>query len=174
MPLPNISSLDDYGGAKANYASVTDPTTDEDAADRNRYVCDVAMMGHTAPRAYVRFVTVNGGAPTDPASNVHDAMWGSSVSVKPVVARTGEGVWTVTWPTSVDDELTSEDAALGGGVTHTVNIRTAFAQAAPTATPTLVHVLPKVTAANVVTVYGYLANGTADDIPGSTVTVVIW
>jgi hypothetical protein len=174
MPLPDISSLDDVGGPKANYAPVTDPTTDEDAVDRNRYVCDVVMMGHTAPRAFVRFVAVNGANPTDPVTNVHDAMWGSSVGVKPVVARTGEGVWTVTWPETVDDELTAEDASLGGGEEHTVNIRVAIAQATPVIGGVLKHAVAEVTSANVVTVYGFLANGTADDIAGATITVVIW
>lgn len=173
MPLPDISSIDDFGGAKANYAPVTDPTTDEDAADRNRYACDVAMMGHTAPRGFVRFVAVNGAAPTDPASSAHDALWGSDVTVKPVVARSSEGVWTVTLPTTVDDELTTEDATLGGGETHTVNVRAAVAQATPVA-GVLKHAVAEVTSANVITVYGYTAGGTADDITGSTVTVVYW
>jgi hypothetical protein len=173
MPLPDISSIDDVGGAKANYAPVTDPTTDEDAADRNRAFCDVAMMGHTAPRGFVRFVAVDGADPDDPASSVHDALWGSAVGVKPVVANTGEGVWTVTLPSTVDDELTLEDAALGGGETHTVNVRPAFAQATAVA-GVLVHAVAEVTSANVITVRGYLANGTADDIAGSTVTVIYW
>lgn len=173
MPLPDISSIDNYGGPKANYAPVTDPTTDEDAADRNRYACDVAMMSHTAPRGFVRFVTTNGAAPTDPASNVHDAVWGSAVGVKPAVARTGEGVWTVTLPATVDDELTPEAASLGGGVTHTVNVRTAIAQATAVA-GVLVHAVAEVTSANVITVRGFTAAGTADDITGSTITVVYW
>lgn len=174
MPLPDISSIDDFGGPKANYAPVTDPTTDEDAADRNRYACDVAMMGHTAPRGFVRFVTTNGAAPTDPASNVHDALWGSAVGVKPVVARSAEGVWTVTLPTTVNDELTLEAAAaLGGGETHTVNVRTAIAQATAVA-GVLVHAVAEVTSANVITVRGFTAAGTADDITGSTVTVIYW
>lgn len=172
MPLPNISSLDDFGGPKANYAPITDPTTDEDAADRNRAFCDVAMMGHTAPRAFVRFVAVDGATPTEPA-NAHDAMWGSSVSVKPAVSRLGEGVWQITWPTTVNDELTPEDEALGGGETHTVNIRAAIAQATPVG-GVLKHASAVVASANTVVVYGYLANGTADDIAGSIVTVVIW
>lgn len=173
MPLPSISSIDNYGGPKANYAPVTDPTTDEDAADRNRYVCDVAMMGHSAPRGFVRFVAADGADPSDPASNVHDAMWGSSVSVKPAVARTGEGVWTVTLPTTVDDELTTEDASLGGGETHTVNVRAAVAQATAVA-GVLVHAVAELTSANVITVRGFTAAGTADDIAGSTITVVYW
>ena len=173
MPLPDISSLDDFGGPKANYAPVTDPTTDEDAKHRNRYACDVAMMGHTAIRGWVRFVAANGAAPSDPASNVHDALWGSSVGVKPVVARTGEGVWTVTMPTSVSDELTSEEAALGGGETHTLNLRGAIAQATAVG-GALKHAVAEVTSANVVTVRGFDAAGTADDIAGSTITVVYW
>lgn len=171
MPLPDISSIDDLGGPKANYAPITDPTTDEEAADRNRYVCDVAMMGHTAPRGFVRFVAVDGAAPTDPASSVHDALWGSDVAVKPVVARTGEGVWTVTLPATVDDELTVEDAVLGGGEEHTVNVRAAIAQATAVA-GVLKHAVAEVTSANVITVRGFNAAGTADDIAGSTITVV--
>lgn len=173
MTLPDISSLDDVGGPKANYAPITDPTTDEDAADRNRIFCDVAMMGHSAPRGFVRFVAVNGGAPTDPASSVHDAMWGSTVGVKPVIARTGEGIWTATWPATVDDELTVEDASLGGGETHTVNIRAAFAQATAVS-GVLKHAVAELTSANSITIRGFLANGTADDIAGSTITVVFW
>lgn len=173
MPLPAISSLSDYGGALQDYAPVTDPTTDESAKYRNRYACDVAMMTHTAPRGFVRFVAVDGAAPSDPASNVQDAMWGSSASVKPVVARTGEGTWTVTLPVSVEDELTPEDESAGGGETHTTNLRFGFAQATPVA-GVLKHAVAEVTGANVLTVYGFLANGTADDIAGSTITVVYW
>lgn len=166
-------SIDSYGGPKANYSVVTDPTTDEDAAHRNRYVCDVGMMMLTAPRGFVRFVTANGATPSDPVSNVHAALWGSAVGVKPVVARTGEGVWTVTLPATVGDDLTLEGEELGGGVTHTVSVRAAIAQASPVA-GVLKHAVADVTSANVITVYGYLANGTADDIPGSTVTVLYW
>lgn len=173
MPLPNISSLDDYGGPIKNYGSVLNPETDEDAKFRNRYACDVAMIGHTVARAWMRFVAVDGGAPTDPASNVHDALWGNAVGVKPVPARTGEGIWTCTWPTTVNDELTVEDVALGGGETHSVNFRFAFAQAT-TVGGVIKHVIAEVTSPNVVTVRGFLANGTADDIAGSTITVIAW
>jgi hypothetical protein len=173
MPLPDISSLSSFGGALQNYAGVTDPETDEDAKYRNRYACDVAMLGHTGARALVRFVAANGAAPTDPSDFVHDALWGDDVAVKPTVERAGEGVWTVTWPDTVDDELTSADETLGGGETHAVNIRATMAQASPVA-GVLKHAVAEVTSPYVVTVYGYLANGTADDIAGSTITVLIW
>lgn len=174
MPLlPDISSFDDYGNAIANYSPVTDPTTDEDAKFRNRYVADTSAMVRTSPKAFVRFVAVDGAAPTDPATYVHDAQWGNAVGVKPTVARTGEGTWTVTFPTTVNDALTLLDASLGGGVTHSVSIRFAVAQATAVS-GVLKHAVAEVTSANVVTVRGFLANGTADDIAGSTITVLIY
>lgn len=173
MPLPDISSLDAYGGPIADYSPVTDPTTDEAAKFRNQYVCDVAALGHTGARALVRFLALDNANPTDPTGFVHDAMWGNASGVKPVIARTGEGVWTVTFPSTVQSELTPESEALGGGVSHTVNIRDAWAKATPVS-GVLKHASAVVTSANVVTVYGYLANGTADDLLGSIISVIIW
>lgn len=173
MPLPDISSLASYGGAMSNYSAVVDPTTDEDAKYRNRYACDVAMMGHTAARAICRFTAANGSNPSDPTGFVHDALWGSLVAVKPTVARTNEGIWTVTWPSTVDDELTDEDASIGGGVTHSVSIRTAIAQGTAVA-GVLKHAVAEVTSSTVVTVRGFLADGTADDIAGSIITVIAY
>lgn len=173
MPLPDISSLDDLGSALRNYAKVTDPTTDEDVKFRNRYVADVAALGHTGARALVRFVAVDGADPTDPVGFVHDAMWGSLSGVKPVVRRANEGIWTVTFPSVVDDELTTFDESVGGGITHTVNIRDAWAKATAVS-GVLKHASAEVTSANVVTVRGFLANGTADDIAGSTISLLIW
>lgn len=164
-----IRRLDDYGGPMANYADVVDPNTDEDAKFRNRYACDTAMLTHVSPVAIFRFITVAGGAPTEPTF-VHDARWGNSAFVKPIVARTGTGVWTVTWPSLVDDDMTQFDPSVGGGVQHSVNFRTAEARATPVA-GVLKHAAATVTAPNIITVNGYLANGTADDIAGSTVTV---
>lgn len=168
-----IRSLDDYGGPIADYAAVVDPTTDEAAHFRNRYACDAAMATHTQPLALASFVAVNGANPTDPTDFVHDAKWGDSNPYKPVVARTGEGIVTLTWPTTVQDSLTLLSASLGGGVTHTVNFRRAFAQAHALA-GVLGHAVAEVTAPNVVTVRTFLANGTPDDLPGYTVNVVVW
>lgn len=168
-----IRSLDDYGGPIANYAPVKDPTTDEDCKFRNRYACDLAMLTHTGAVALVSFVGVNGGNPTDPTGFVHDARWGSSNPVKPTVVRTGEGVWTVTYASTFNDELTLEDPSLGGGATISTNFRRANASTEPLA-GVLTHARATVTSPNVVTVYGFLANGTADDLTGVTITAWIW
>jgi hypothetical protein len=168
-----IRSLDDYGGALANYASVVDPTTDEDAKFRNRAMCDTGMLTHTGCLAIASFVAVNGASPTDPTDFVHDARWGNGVAVKPVVARTAEGVVTFTFPTTVSDDLTAKPAALGGGVTWSTNFRRAFAQAQALA-GVLGHAAAEVTSPNVLTVRTFLANGTADDLPGYTITVWAW
>lgn len=172
--LPAITSLNGLGGAIKNYADPVDPTTDEHVKFRNWYVTDVAAMGHTAARAMRSFVGVNGADPTDPASGfVHDALWGSTGPLKPPVARTGEGIWTVTWPTTVNTEMFGEDVERGGGAatsTIAVSLRRAWAQVECT-DGTLRHATAEVTAANVVKVRGYLANGTPDDLTGATITV---
>jgi hypothetical protein len=156
--LPDVDSLSTYGGAKEDYAPVEDYTTDEAAAHRNLYAANVAAMTHTATRAWVSFVG-NASSATDPASNIHDAVWGNGVSVKTTNARTGTGVWTLTWPTSVTDEL---------GVSHAVNLRRAWASVEGS-TPYLVTVTP--TSSNVLTVRIFNTSGTANDAAGVTINV---
>lgn len=172
--LPDVDSLNTYGGAISNYAAVVDPDVDEDAVFRNRYAGNVAMMTQTAVRAMVSFVGVTGATPTDPGSGfIHSAVWGAGVAVKPTVARTGTGIWTVTWPATVDSELTGALASQGGGTTHTVNLRRADAFVEISGA-TWVDATARVTAANVVEVRGWTAGHALDDLNGTTVTVVAW
>jgi hypothetical protein len=166
----DVLSLEAFGGAKKNYSPIVDPEVDEDAVAINRLKDAVAGSTHTLVRAIRSFVGVNGADPTDPPSGfVHDSVWGDTAPVKSTVARTGEGVWTVQWPATVDSELTSEDADRGGGVQYTVNLRRAWAQVE--CAGTLCHATAKVTSANTVEVRGWLANGTADDLTGLIITV---
>ncbi len=161
--LPGTSSLDSYGGALQNYAPVEDPTTDEDAAYRNQYAADTAMMTVTAPRAFVSF-TGHASTPGDPASGfVHAALWGSGPDVKPVVTHVGTGHYLITYPATVDDLLNIE---------HTLNFRRAVAQVE--CAGVIKHACAEVTSANTVTVYTALANGTLDNLAGVTITCVIW
>ena len=171
--LPDVDSLNTYGGARSDYAPVVDPVTDESAVFRNRYAANVAMMTQTVPRAMRSFVGATGATPTDPVSGfVHAALWGSGASVKPTMARTALGVWTVTFPTTVSSELTSALTSQGGGLTHTVNFRRALAQVE--CAGTLYHATAKVIAANVIEVRGWTGAAAADDLNGLTVTVWGW
>jgi hypothetical protein len=157
--LPGVDSLADYGDAKSDYAPVEDPTTDESAEHRNLYAANVAAMTQTAPRAIYRFIG-HGTTPTDAASNVHYAVWGNDVDVKPAVAHSATGVYTVTWDTTVTDELLEE---------HTVNLVDGWANVNGT---TAYHV--QVTCSvNVATIYVFDMAGAANDAVGATIAVYV-
>lgn len=112
MALPDKASLSGtYGGPYANSKDVDDPTTDVDAGAGNQFLCDTAMATHTVRRAWVIWtgITYTSGTmvivPDD-----HEALWGSGTSVRPLVEQTSAGVYRVTWPTSVNDELAEPHA----------------------------------------------------------------
>lgn len=173
MTLPEKTSFSAYGGPKNNYAAVVDPTVEVEAAHHNSFVSDTAAMTHTAVRAMRSFVGVDGGAPTDPLDGfVHDAVWGDAPAVKPAVARVTEGVWDLTWPTTVQPELSSATEAQGGGRVFTVNFQRALAQV-ESLDGSFKLAAAKVTAPNVVRVYGY-ALTTLDDLAGLTINVWAW
>lgn len=119
--LPDKMSLAEVGGPLSNYSDVVDPTTDEDAAWRNKYVANVAMMSHTITRAAVSFLGTTGGATAIASPDtgfVHDSLWGDAAGVKPVGSYVQTGVYVFGWATQVSDEL---------GVNHDLNIRRAWA-----------------------------------------------
>lgn len=159
MTFPAIDSLDTYGGAKANYAPIVDPTTDRDADDANQAYASTAAMTHTATQAWARFVT-SATTPTLAVTNSNDAAWGNSAPDQPTPGRSSTGVFTLTWPTTVVDEL---------GVTHTVNLRWARASIEGSSLGGFVQCA--VTAPNVVTVYTFNTSFSANDLVGKTVFV---
>ena len=159
MTLPAIDSLATVGGAKSNYAPIEDQTTDEDAEHRNIYAADAVAATQTNIRAIYRFIG-HGTTPTDAASNVHYAVWGNDADVKPVVAHSATGVYTVTWDTEVTDELGEE---------HTVNLVDGWANVNGA---TAYHV--QVTCAvNVATVRVFDMAGAANDAVGVTFAVYV-
>lgn len=117
MTLPDIASINTYGGILTDAFPVEDPTTDRSADDSNDAYADVAGLTHTGIRAWVSFIG-NATTPTDPVINVHDATWGNDSGVKPTVTRNSSGVYTIQWPTTVEDELEN---------TKTLNLRRAWA-----------------------------------------------
>lgn len=160
MPnLPDIPTLaDDLGGVLENYAPVEDPVTDLDAGFDNSSRCNIAMMSHTAPRSWARItLAATTGALVLVA---HDAMWGNALAVAPALARTSAGIFTLTYPATVDDELGDE---------HTVNFRDAWANHRLTSAALFLNVVR--TSANVLTLYVRDAAGALTDSVGTNVAV---
>jgi hypothetical protein len=166
MTLPSKDSLETYGGAMSNYSDPVDPTTDEDAAWRNKYAANVAMMTHTVTRGARSFLGTTGGATgiADPSSGfVHDAVWGDSAGVKIVASYVQTGVYELTAPATVSDEL---------GTTHTLNIRRAWGNV-DSSDGTLRIANAKPSAAQRMTVYTYQANASGQLLPSQLVGEVI-
>ncbi len=155
MTFPAVDSLDTYGGAKVDLNPITDPTTDRPSAAVNEAYASVAAMTHTAVQCWARVTTAASTGAMVLSS--HDAAWGNEVSVAPTLARTTTGVFTVTWPATVTDEL---------GDTPTVALRAA---ARPnTEGATLYFAQAVKTSANVVTFYVFNSAGAANDAVGVT------
>ena len=158
MTLPDIDTLATFGGQLNDYSPVVDPTTDRPAAGTNQAYSSIAMVTHTAPRAWCRFVT-SATTPALATNNGHDAMWGSSSGVKPTLLRNSIGNYSVTWPLTVTDEM---------GVSHTVNLR---AVKVSSEGPTNGFITATVSG-NIVTVLTFSASNSANDLGGNTTIYV--
>jgi hypothetical protein len=160
--LPDTDALSTYGGALQNYSAVVDPTTDEDADSRNTYAGNVAMMTHTIVRA-IRSFTGDSASPGDPGSGlIHDAVWGNDPGDKSSVANAGTGIYDLTWPATVLDEL---------GNSHSIDFRRAWAQVEQSdGTFRAAHA--KVTGPNTVRVYTY-SGTTLNDLSTQVITVFV-
>jgi hypothetical protein len=152
MTLPDVDSLAILGGALQNYAPVEDPTTDLDAGADNKSRCDVAAMTHTLTRTWVNFqAAATTGAMVLVA---HDSVWGNTAPVTPTLARTSAGIYTITFPTSVTDEL---------GVAHTTNLRASWGNSRGGVTQ---YTADCSASGNVITAYVYNSAGTLTDAVG--------
>jgi hypothetical protein len=158
-------ALSSYGGGLYDYSPVIDPTRDRPAAGANAGYAAAAGMTHTAVRAWVR-MTLNGTA--TPVLVAHDAIWGNAVGVAPVLARTGVGVETITWPANVQDEIPVGVPGYTGPLP--LNLRSGFGNARGA---TLFTVTVTMTSANVATVRIWNSSGAAAD-PGSATDVDVF
>lgn len=96
-------TIETYGGPFVDAVPVDDPTTTESAGQHNRLTEDVAQATRTQPRAWVSFKTrtTNGAVTPDEG----ESMMGTGSAQLPTVARTGTGLYTVTYPPSWTDAL---------------------------------------------------------------------
>jgi hypothetical protein len=149
--LPKVAAIATYAGPLNDYSQVSDSSTDRPGAGANPAYGDVAAMTHTAIRMWCRFIPNGTGAPTLPTTNAHDETWNNGNNAAPVPARTGVGVYTVTAPATVFDEIpaTSPGATPAG---FAVNLRFVLAPNVEPGASTFYEVAASISSANVITV----------------------
>ncbi len=123
MTLPDVDTNATYAGSLFDYSAPVDPTTDRPAAGANPAYANVAMSTHTIARCWTRFSPQGTGTPILAAAGVQcDAVWFTATPTLPVVARSGVGIYTVTWPTTVQDEIPPGYPGAAAS-NHNVNLR---------------------------------------------------
>ena len=157
MSLPNIATLASYGGALVDYQQPLDPTTDRPASAVNPAYADTSAMTHTAFRAWARFRWDTTLTPTC-VLVAHDAVWGNGPALAPTLARLSAGVFTVTWPATVADEIPSGQP--GASPARTVALRGGRGNSRGSAV--LYHCTVS-TVANVLTLHVFDSTGLAND-----------
>lgn len=163
MTFPSKDTIGTYGGVLNDYAPVVDASTDRPASGVNQAYGSVAAMTHNAPRAFCRLVlAATTGALALASPYPHDAAWGNSVGVQPTLARTSAGVFTITWPASVTDEI---------GNSQAVSFRYAIGALEG---PNAGDIACSVTSPNVVTLYAFNVAGAANDFAGVTASVTVF
>jgi|GEM_PF-2208077 len=149
--LPDTAGVSTFGGNEyADEDAVVDPETEVSATYLNRMTTQLAASAYTQHRAWAR-VSVTATVPT---LEDHAAVWGDTPAVAPVVARTSAGIFTLTWPTSVDDLQATPEA-------HSVNIRAVVGHSIDGASA----LVPRwtITSANVLTVTIHNLSAAATD-----------
>lgn len=108
MTAPARATLGTYGGPWNDYSAVVDATTDVSAGNStsggNAWAIDTESMLRTAVRAWVVFTPAGTGSPT---LGTNWTMWPTSGNAAPVVTRTGVGLYAITCPVSVIDEMSA-------------------------------------------------------------------
>lgn len=152
-------TIADFGGAKVDARPVKNPTSQLAADDYSDLAETVAEASRTADRAMVSFATI--AAPGAVTATVNRTVWGSGALYTPVLARTGAGVYTVTYSATYVNGL---------GVTEAVNLIAAHGQVDGAAFGL---VQCTMTSATVVTVRIFDAAGAPTDLGGGPI-VTIW
>lgn len=167
MTLPDIDALDTAGGALEDLAPVIDVDTDRPAAAVNVGFADATAATHTNTRAWVR-MTLNGTAA--PVLVAHDSVWGNTLAVEPTCTRSSPGVYVVTWPATVVDEIPNGQPGYNPAG-HTLNLRGGWANVRGA---TIFHRQLDVTSANVATLRLSPATSGSVGDPGSATDVDVY
>jgi hypothetical protein len=134
MTTPSTDTLQNYGGALSDYSPPIDSTTDRPAQGANQAYASTAMMTHTAVKCFTCLAPAGTGTPVLASSGTqYDAQWLAATNTAPVLARSGTGTYTQTWPATVQDEIPSNyPGATSGG--HALNLRRGWANCEPGST----------------------------------------
>lgn len=164
MGLPDRDDYAIVGGEITDYQPAEDASTDLPALADAIARCNVAAMSRVVTRAYAAFTT-NG---TTCTLLDCDGCWPSGTfggPNAPTVTRTGLGLYTVTWPTTITDER---------GVTHNLNLRRGLGDIEPGSSPPAIFVHVSCPTPNTASVEAINTNtGTVWD-PTSAIVVTVW
>ncbi len=97
--LPDLPALDTFGAPKTDFGESIDPSSEVSASNINAMAATIAALARSAPKVWV---VVNSTG----ALVAYDGVWGNAAGAyAPVSAKTGTGVYTVTFPSQVPDLL---------------------------------------------------------------------
>lgn len=103
-------TAEDYGGGQAilDQEPVEDPRGQLSADHYKRLTEDVAQMSRVVPRAILVWKTKGSGVVGTPVRT--RTAWGDTLSYAPTIARTGAGLYTLTYPASFVDGLSVSES----------------------------------------------------------------
>lgn len=152
-----------YGGPYSDERPQSDPMTQLPGDLGNLLLEDVAQLTRVPMRVVARFLTANTSNPT--TIDYAKTQWGTGTSYKPTVARTGVGLFTVTFAATYDDGLgETESLALTDADAKQELLAAAF-------TPRLTYARAS---SNLVYVALYTIAGALTDTTGDRITVWGW
>jgi hypothetical protein len=152
-----------YGGPYQDARPVSDPLTQMASELVNLNLDDTAQLTRTPLRVRAMFTTDNTTSPS--VVTYGHTLWGTGNTYKPTIARTGVGLFTVTFAASYTDGL---------GETESLSLVDADAKQEVLAagfTPRLVYARA---AGNIIYVSLYSVAGSLVDTTGDRITVFGW
>lgn len=103
------SDLTTFGAPYINAKSVEDPEAELDSDYYNRMAEYVGQLTQVPLRAVVKFTTYN-ASPVPTTQVWHRSLWGDGSSTKPAVTRTGVGLYTITYASSINNGLSEAES----------------------------------------------------------------
>ena len=119
MTVPDLDSLSTYGGTTVDYSPPWDPRYQKSSQFYCKALSAAAGLTQTMPRAVL---TIS----SSPAVTASKTLWSNGAGAAITVATSSAGVYVVTFPTTVYDDITSGYPGYTSAG-HTVNLRAGWA-----------------------------------------------